>query len=96
MIIFGPSLSKNSKCHRAGCENDATRTDYRPSYIDEDGDGECIGKTLTCDDCFNLNNKDWLSLGKDGKMKIVSFEVGTHDGLPENCGCSKCKAEREK
>ena len=64
-IVFGPTLTKGSKCGRAGCKNDATRSDYRPSYIDEEGDGECIGKVLTCDECFfDVENRDWI-IGKE-------------------------------
>jgi len=60
MIVIGPVLIEGSKCHRSGCKNDATRYDYRPSYIDEEGDGECIGKTLTCDDCASVSHKEWI------------------------------------
>jgi len=46
------------KCER--CGKPATSVDYRPSYIDEDGDGACVGKVITCEKCGQLSNEVWL------------------------------------
>lgn len=47
-------------CNRKGCNNKAIQPDFRPSYIDEDGDSDCIGRVVTCTRCRNVNDYDWI------------------------------------
>jgi len=42
-----------------------------------------------------LENKTKDKLNFISNDDIIA-EIGLHDGLPETCGCTKCKAKREK
>jgi hypothetical protein len=49
-----------SLCQRTNCKREATLVDYRPSYIDDNGEADCVGKVVTCEPCTSLTGEDWV------------------------------------
>ena len=50
-----------TKCERKGCNCSAGSIDFRPAYIDENGEGQSIGKVSTCHNCQVLTDVDWVA-----------------------------------
>jgi len=59
--------NKSVKCDR--CGKKAVTWSFRPSYIDEDGDLDGIGKATECADCALLDDRDWIVFPNWGGKK---------------------------
>lgn len=66
-IQFAPTLdpTKKQKCEGHRCRRQATTTDYRPSYRDEDGDWDSFGKVLSCARCTEKTHEAWNGLPEE-------------------------------
>ena len=52
------------KCDGCGEDgwHEALMEDRRPAYVDEEGDSQSIGKVISCRDCMNLVDEEWVNL----------------------------------
>lgn len=57
-------------CFRCGSSKDL-KLDYRPSYINSDGEGDCIGRVLSCPKCSSLTDRGWI---RRPKRKLSNAE----------------------